>query len=116
MGYSFASGAEASLFDYLKKLESVGEIRNIKCQDSIKLSAAKILYKPDFRCEKLINGEWVLIWCEMKGFATQGWRLKRRLWVSYGPGTLEIYKPGNRGPVLMETLIPKWEATEVKEC
>jgi len=46
-------------------------------------------------------------WVEFKGFETASWRIKRKLWLHYGPGPLEIYKKGNNGVKLTETLTPK---------
>jgi len=44
------------------------------------------------------------IWIEFKGFETPLWRLKRRLWMFYGPGPLHVYKMG-RGRIYLDEII-----------
>lgn len=83
-GRTFDSKGEANLYLYLL---ADPEITNIKQQVSVYLTKARILYKPDFSYEK--DGE--LIYAEYKGFPTPIWRIKRRLWIHYGPGKLEVY-------------------------
>lgn len=99
-GISFASKAEAALYQVLKLRESQGEIEDIKCQVQVYLTEAKILYKPDFSYTK--NGK--TIWAEFKGFETAVWRIKRRLWKHYGPGPLEVYKGSSKNVFLFETI------------
>lgn len=106
-GRSFASKAEACLFDYLTALHKDGQLILVACQEQIKLTKANIVYIPDFTIEE--NGQ--KIWCEMKGFETDVWRLKKRLWEHYGPGELRIYRAKylKNGPsiVLTETIHSK---------
>lgn len=107
-GYSFASKLEANTFDLLKLRERAGEIRGIQVQDTIKLSAAGIIYKPDFHYYNVMEG--CDEWAEAKGLETAEWRIKRKLWQFYGPGPLLIYMAPSRWstvPVLKETIIPK---------
>lgn len=101
-GYSFASQLEASLFLYF---DDDPDIEVLKCQDRVFLSAAQIEYRPDFKCLRKSTGE--IFWAESKGFETSDWRIKRRLWQSYGPGRLEIYKGSARSFRLHEVLDPK---------
>ena len=107
-GYSFASKLEASLFDFLKLREAAGEIRDIQLQDTVYLTAARIIYKPDYKFFEIEENDFA--WAESKGFETSDWRIKRRLWLSYGPGKLYIYKGTAARLVLDEILIPKGEA------
>ena len=105
LNYSFASHGEYECFAHLKLLEKAGEISVDKVQDNVYLTKARIHYKPDFKCTHLKTNE--PFWVEFKGFETPTWRIKRKLWLHYGPGPLEIYKKGNNGVKLTETLTPK---------
>jgi len=88
-GYSFASKLESALYDHLKLLQGAGEIENIRVQDHVKLTRAGIKYIPDFRVyDKKLGCD---VWHEAKGFETPEWRLKRRLWMYYGPGRLTVW-------------------------
>ena len=58
-------------------------------QPKIYLSAAKILYKPDFKCKGPSDER--IFFVEAKGFETPIWRLKKRLWASYGVFDLHVY-------------------------
>lgn len=102
-GYSFASKGEAGLFDELKLQEAAGEIRDIKVQDTVYLTLARILYKPDYTFIRCSTQE--REWAEFKGFETSDWRIKLRLWHHYGPGILTIYKRGQKPEIVIpETL------------
>lgn len=102
---SFASKFEAALYQWLKLRELNGEIRDVKCQETIYLTNARIIYKPDFSYVDIKSDK--KIWAESKGFETSDWRIKRRLWEHYGPGPLEIYKGSAKNFQLHETLTPK---------
>jgi predicted nuclease of restriction endonuclease-like RecB superfamily len=104
-GYSFASKGESGLFLFLKAMEQGGEISELRTQETVYLSRARIIYKPDFSFLK----DGIKEYAEYKGFETPEWRIKRRLWMSYGPGTLYIYK-GNCN--LHETLTPEINSDE----
>lgn len=104
-GLSFASKAEASLYDFLKLREAAGEIRDIKNQVHVYLTDARIAYVADFEYFSLLSD--CTEYAEMKGYSTDVWRIKRRLWQHYGPGTLCVYG-GSRGRlVLTETITTK---------
>lgn len=103
-GYSFASKLEAALFDLLNLEMKAGIWTDIQCQASVYLTEAKILYKPDFKVVSSVGDE---AYAEAKGFETDTWRIKRRLWKHYGPGPLMIYKGSSRGPFVFETIIPR---------
>jgi hypothetical protein len=100
--HSFASKFEASVYNWLKLREKNGEICDIKCQETIYLTLAQIIYKPDFSF--ITNDSKQKIWAEAKGFETAEWRIKRKLWIYYGPGPLEIYKGKHDNFRLSETL------------
>ena len=101
-GYSFSSGLERSLFEWLKLREANGEIKDIKCQESVYMTNARILYKPDFSYVDVVTNE--KIFAESKGFETDVWRIKRRLWAFYGEGKLEVYKGKSGNFYLHETI------------
>lgn len=104
-GRSFASKGEAECYAYLCILERAGERKVLGQQKHVKLSKAQILYIPDFLTEDLHTHE--MIYCEFKGFETPEWKIKRRLWMAYGPAKLEIYKKIGGRVTLTETIIPK---------
>lgn len=98
----FASKLESAVFDMLKLRQLQGQISNIKCQQSVRLTLANISYKADFSYENLSGNT---VWVEAKGFPTDTWKLKKRLWKHYGPGTLEIYTGSYSNPKLTETIV-----------
>jgi hypothetical protein len=96
----FASKLEHAVYNLLSLREKAGEISNLKCQGHVELTEAKIVYRPDFTFVE--NGK--MTYAEAKGFETAIWRLKKRLWKSYGPGTLYIYRGNYSNPKLDEVL------------
>lgn len=103
-GKSFASKLEAAVFDLLWLREKAGDIRDLVCQQSVYLTDARIQYIADFGFVMAASGE--RAWAEAKGFETDVWKIKKRLWAHYGPGPLEIYRSSRRGPKLTETVFP----------
>lgn len=103
-GRSFASKLEAELYDLLRLRELAGEIQFLKCQVQVHLTDARIIYKPDFSYLNLVKNR--NEWAEGKGFETPEWRIKRRLWMHYGPGPLLVYKKSGT-LFLAEEIIPK---------
>jgi hypothetical protein len=89
-GVRFDSGAERGLYAQLQLEERAGLLSNIRLQQHVHLTLARILYVADFLIFDHALG--CDVWCEMKGFETPEWRIKRRLWIHYGPGLLRIYK------------------------
>lgn len=105
-GHSYDSRAEAALHALLLLRERGGEIRSLAHHPgTVFLSAARIQYRPDFTWIEEESGQQT--WGEMKGFETPEWRIKRRLWLAYGPGKLEVWKGSAARPFLHETLIPE---------
>ena len=84
-GIKFDSKAER---DYYLTVKSDPSIEVLECQPKIYLTRARILYKPDF----LIMHSGRKIWVDVKGMETSVFRIKRRLWIQYGPGPLQIIK------------------------
>lgn len=104
-GRRFDSKAESALHDHLLQLEKLGEIRDIKQQVRTKLTLAEIVYIPDFSAIDIKSG--TLCFYEMKGFETDVWRIKRKLWFFYGLGPLYIFKGTYKKLFLSEVIIPK---------
>jgi dsDNA-binding SOS-regulon protein len=102
-GHSFASKLEAALFDELTLMEKGGLITEIKCQPHVFLTEARIEMIPDFLATDQ-NG--VINYYEAKGYETDVWRIKRRLWKCYGPGTLHVYKGTAKKLRLYESIVP----------
>lgn len=102
---SFPSRLEATVYAHLKNLERAGAIRDLARYACVRLSDAKISYKPDARATYTDTGQ--EFWVEAKGAMTDRFRLITKLWQAYGPGPLEIYKSNGRGIYLAETIIPK---------
>lgn len=104
-GHWFDSQLEKALHSLLALRERGGEIRALAHHPgTVFLSDARIQYRPDFRFEICATGE--VAYAESKGFETDAWRIKRKLWMSYGPGKLEIYKGTARRLTLAETIVP----------
>lgn len=81
-----------------------GEIIEIKVEDHLYLTDAKIGYVVDFRCS-MANG--AIHWIEAKGFPNDVWPIKKKLWLVYGPGPLYIYKGTHLRPLLDEVVEPR---------
>jgi plasmid maintenance system killer protein len=102
----FASKLESSVYQHLKILEAAKEIKDIKCQQHIRLTRASITYIADFSAINVIDDS--LIFYEAKGaFETDVWRLKLKLYRTYGPGPLHIYSGTHSKIFLKEIVIPK---------
>lgn len=104
--FSFASQLEAAVYQILLDREKRGLCTFLQAQPSVALTRARILYKPDFVITEP-SGE--VVYVEAKGVETASWRIKRKLWLFYGPGKLEIWKGTHKKPFLYETLVPKSE-------
>lgn len=99
---SFDSKAEMRRANMLRLMEMAGEISGLEFQPQTYLSAAKIGYKPDFR---YVDGG-ATIYEEVKGFETEGFRIKFRLWAHYGPAQLRVLKAKGNGFVVTKTIYP----------
>ena len=102
---SFPSKAERNRATQLRMMEMAGEIMDLEFQPQTYLSAAKIGYKPDFRYVE----DGVTIYEEVKGLETEGYKLRERLWGSYGPGQLRVLKARGTGFVVAKTVFPPVE-------
>lgn len=115
-GNAMAGGSklEEAVYVLLKEREKKGEISDLKRQQTVSLSAAKIRYRADFKYVLTETGEFE--WAEAKGFEQDVWKLKKKLWLSYGPGRLLIYKGTYRRPFLEEELIPNQKTLTCPGC
>ncbi len=102
----FASKHEASVHTLLQLYESSGKIKEIKCQQSVVLVPGpvkhRINWKVDFSCFNLETNE--LEYHEVKGFETQDYKIKLKLWRANPPATLHIWKGTHRRPFIYETI------------
>lgn len=101
----FASKMEAAGFEMLKRRELAGEIKDIKCQQSVTLAEGrgkKIKWKIDFSFRLTATDQ--LEYCEIKGFETGLYRLKLKLYKMNPPAPLSIYKGSHRKLILTERI------------
>lgn len=103
-GRSFASKLEAATWQILRMEEKAGMIRDLRTQDNVLLTEARIRIIPDFAFFDVQLG--CPAWAEAKGFRTEVWMLKKRLWKFYGPGPMRIYEGRHTNPKLTEVLVP----------
>ncbi len=93
----FASKMEAAGYDMLKVRELTGEITDIKCQQSVTLAEGnglKLKWKIDFSFIVKATGQ--LEYLEIKGFETQHYRMKLKLYKMNPPAPLTIVKGTHR--------------------
>lgn len=101
---SFASQGEAKCFDLLEEMEKAGKVSNLRAQQTVRLTDAGIGYRVDFVLFDEETG--VDVYVEFKGFETDVWLLKKKLWKFYGPGKLQIFKSRGGKIVLTEEIVP----------
>lgn len=89
-GFLFDSKLESAGYGYLLLLQQNKEIKNIRVKPNITLTEAKIRMIPDFVAFHIEMGQDV--YYELKGFETDVWRIKLRLWKVYGPGPLQVIR------------------------
>lgn len=99
------SKLEIAVCEVLQWREKAGEIEIRKSQARVYLSPARYCCIPDFECFdlKLQSSFWV----EAKGFEVPRWRDTKKLWRTFGPGPLEIWKGDYKRPRLVETIRPQ---------
>lgn len=102
-GKSFASKFEAAVYRLLTAEAAMGTITGLRTQHNVDLVAG-IRMIPDF---SFYEGG-VLTFAEAKGFETDVYRLKLRLWkAGFGPGPMRIYKGSYKNPRLVDVVAPK---------
>lgn len=85
-------------------MQRCGEIENLECQKTIYLTEARIGYRADFSFRDLRKG--YDSFAESKGFETEGWLIKLKLYRTYGPGPLWIFRGSHKAPKLDEIVLP----------
>ena len=99
-GIEFRSTLEADCYQLLKSWEAAGAIRNLELQPKFLLQPGfrrggpvdgewvrAITYKADFRFERLHASDgWEIVVVEAKGFRTQAYMLRRKLFLCKFPG------------------------------
>jgi hypothetical protein len=100
-GHKHRSKLEASVCQVLHLRKKAGEIKDIKVEDHIYLTDARIGYVVDFRCT---TSDGKLFWVEAKGHPNDTWAIKKKLWRIYGPGPLEIWMGTHQDPGLDEII------------
>ncbi len=102
----FASKLESAVHDILLIRQKAGEIKDIKCQQSVVLQEGgrdqRINWKVDFSCFEIKTNQ--TIYVEAKGVETSDFKLKLKLWRAKKPHTLEIWKGNFRRPFLAERI------------
>lgn len=102
----FPSKLEAAVYYLLQLREKMGEIKNIKRQQTVVLQAGaqnvRITWRLDFSFEEKKTGQ--TVYAEAKGIETSDYRLKLKLWRANPPALLEIYKGDYRRPKLVERI------------
>ena len=109
-GLSFASQLEADLYAVLLVMKRTGEVSEIGCQPSVYLTDARIRYVPDFYTFDVKMQ--ASVWYEAKGYETDVWRIKRRLWKCYGPGPLVVVRRKGSGLLFEKPIIPKNDSVQ----
>lgn len=118
-GYRFDSAAESELYLFLKEELMRDKIVSIKCQDTLYLSDARFIMKPDFRVT-LPDGS--REWHEMKGnYESDQWKRNTKLWrAGYGPipgAKMTVWKIGRRGLYVWKVIIAKEkQSAEAPPC
>ena len=102
-GITFDSKLESKRWEQLKLLEAAGMISQLDRQVKVKLTRANIGYIPDFVYTE--NGRRISE--DIKGFSTDVFLLKKRLWKVYGPGPLRILKSVKGAIKTVEEVIPE---------
>ena len=96
--YCFDSKLEAGHFRELCLRELAGEIKDIKCQDSVYLTEARIHFVVDFSYWHIKNRR--KEYFESKGLELERFRIQKKLWPYYGDGPITIDFGGGRQEVI----------------
>ena len=104
-GFTFDSRLEGDLYIHLNNLQREGRIRDLRTKPNVYLTRARILIIRDFSAHDVDLGK--TVYYEAKGFETETWKLKRRLWKHYGPGVLRVYwRSGKMRLKEVEAIVP----------
>lgn len=107
------SKLEKAIGEMLYLREKAGELCNVQeqvrvqicCKDPECPSKMRINSIVDFSAFDIKQSKTIYI--EAKGFETEAWRIKRRLWMHNGAGDLELHHGSCKNHYLKETLSPK---------
>lgn len=93
---------ERSVLALYRIEERAGHIAELRHQHQVRYTEADITWRLDFSFMR--HGvQW---YGEAKGFATEDYKLKKKLWRVYGLGPLEIWEGDAQRPRLVETIFP----------
>lgn len=105
----FGSKLESAVHDHLVFRESVGEISDIKRQQTVVLQDGardvRITWRVDFSFFEKRSMK--VVYCEAKGIETQEYKLKLKMWRANPPATLEIWKGSYQNPRMVERIEKK---------
>lgn len=108
-GRSFRSKAEVQMYTDLKARETKGEVSNIRCEVKITLLPGARNERIDYYLDFVVFDEILKHdrYIEVKGFETDKWKMKVKLWRHFGPGVLEVWKVGWNSLQLAEEIPSK---------
>ncbi len=95
----FASKLEAAVYNLLLMREKMGEIRDIKCQQTVTLLNV-VKWKIDFSAIDIKTDK--LFYVEAKGLADNIYKMKLKLYKHDPPAKLEIWMGSYQRPFLAE--------------
>lgn len=102
----FGSKLESAVYGQLVLRERMGEISDIKRQQTVVLQEGKrntrITWRIDFSFIEKHTG--TIAYCEAKGFSTRDYVLKLKLYRANPPAPLEIWMGDYRRPVMRERI------------
>jgi hypothetical protein len=102
----YGSKLEQAVGQVLQAREQSGEIRNIRRQVAVVLQDGprerRIVWKIDFSFEVVVTG--LTRFAEAKGFETEVYKLKLKLFRGRPQGDLEIWKGSYKSPQLVEVI------------
>ena len=102
----FDSKLEAAVYSLLCLRAKAGEIRSVRRQVAVELTAACIRSKIDFGFEYPDGSPG---YAEAKGVSGERWTIWLKLYREYGTAPLELWKGDHREPRLVEVVRPKGE-------
>jgi hypothetical protein len=102
----FPSALEADVWAHLALLVTAGVYRDLVRQPRVLLCCG-IRWFVDFAVTEVETGATRYI--ESKGFDTPEYKLKLKLFGTFGPGPLDVYRRCGRGLKLVETIVPDLE-------
>ena len=91
----YPSRLEAQRAGELKLLQRAGKLSNLREQVSVQLTKY-VRWRVDFCYDEGIR----TVYEEAKGIETEGYRIKKNLWRTHGPGLLRVMKRGPAGRIV----------------